>query len=212
VKNNIYQQAEFLCSAYQAAQFPPDRGREVAFAGRSNSGKSSVINAITGRKTLARVSNTPGRTQMINFFSLGDNLRLVDLPGYGYAKVSADLRRHWAQLTRDYFTGRLSLQGLVLVTDIRRQLTEHDKQMLAWSLARGVPVHILLNKVDKISRGAARQAYAGILHGHVRSAASIQIFSAIKKSGVPELMSLLDTWMKKKKGPGLLRGGRATGA
>jgi len=196
MKNNIYRQAEFLLSAHNPSQFPPDSGREVAFAGRSNSGKSSVINVITGKRSLARVSKTPGRTQQINFFSVTDDIRLVDLPGYGYAGVPGALRQHWAKLINTYFDRRKSLRGLILVTDIRRQLTAYDEQMLAWSTARQLPVCILLNKTDKLSRGAAKLAAMAVANLVDQQLTSIHLFSALKKSGVDEVCEQLDGWLQ----------------
>ena len=195
MKNNKYRQAEFLISAYKPTQFPPDSGSEVAFAGRSNSGKSSVINVVTGKRALARVSKTPGRTQMINFFSVTAEVRLVDLPGYGYASVPEAMRQHWAKLINAYFDGRKSLQGLILVTDIRRRLTAYDEQMLAWSLARRLPVRILLNKADKLSYGAARQALAEVTAAVTAESTTVQLFSALKKSGAAEVCRQLDDWL-----------------
>ena len=195
MKNNIYRQAEFLISAHNPPQFPPDSGAEVAFAGRSNSGKSSVINVITGRRALARVSKTPGRTQMINFFTVTDAIRLVDLPGYGYAGVPGSVRQHWARLITAYFDGRKSLKGLILVTDIRRLLTAYDEQMLAWSLDRQLPVRILLNKTDKLSYSAARQALTTVAGKIDPQSTTVQLFSALKKSGVDEVCRQLDEWL-----------------
>lgn len=190
-----FSQAEFVISANRPAQFPPDKGSEVAFAGRSNAGKSSALNAIAGRKSLARTSKTPGRTQLVNFFALPDGDRLVDLPGYGYARVPEAVRRHWRHLMEAYFNQRRSLAGLILVMDARRPLTEFDRQMLAWSEGVGCLTHILLTKADKLSRGKA----LAMLH-EVRSAVdsetSVQLFSATKKSGVERareaLMALLN--------------------
>ncbi|MCH8895737.1 MAG: YihA family ribosome biogenesis GTP-binding protein [Proteobacteria bacterium] len=190
-----FNQAEFVISANRPAQFPPDKGSEVAFAGRSNAGKSSALNAIAGRKSLARISKTPGRTQLVNFFALPDGDRLVDLPGYGYARVPDAMRRHWRHLMEAYFNQRRSLAGLILVMDVRRPLTEFDRQMLAWSEGVGCLTHILLTKADKLSRGKA----SAMLH-EVRSAVdpetSVQLFSATKKSGVDQareaLMTLLN--------------------
>ncbi|MFB3063135.1 MAG: ribosome biogenesis GTP-binding protein YihA/YsxC [Gammaproteobacteria bacterium] len=184
-----------MISANRPAQFPPDKGSEVAFAGRSNAGKSSALNAIAGRKSLARISKTPGRTQLVNFFALPDGDRLVDLPGYGYARVPDAMRRHWRHLMEAYFNQRRSLAGLILVMDVRRPLTEFDRQMLAWSEGVGCLTHILLTKADKLSRGKA----SAMLH-EVRSAVdpetSVQLFSATKKSGVDQareaLMALLN--------------------
>ena len=195
MKNNIYRRAEFLLSAHKPSQFPPDSGREVAFAGRSNSGKSSVINVITGKRALARVSKTPGRTQQINFFTVTDDIRLVDLPGYGYAGVPGAMRQHWAKLINTYFDRRRSLKGLILVTDIRRQLTAYDEQMLAWSMDKRLPVHILLNKMDKLSSGAARQALAAVAKTLDPQSTSLQLFSALKKTGINEVCRQLDEWL-----------------
>ena len=202
MKNNIYNQAEFLVSANLPSQFPPDYGREVAFAGRSNTGKSSVINAVTSKRALARVSKTPGRTQLINFFTVTDRIRLVDLPGYGYAEVSGTLRQHWARLTSAYFNDRRSLQGLILVTDIRRQLSEYDEQMLKWSLDQDIPVHVLRNKGDKLSLSAAKLALAAVRNQIEVYSASVQLFSALKKTGLAEVHAQLDDWLlKKRKAP-----------
>lgn len=185
-----FNQAEFVISANRPAQFPPDKGSEVAFAGRSNAGKSSALNAIAGRKSLARTSKTPGRTQLVNFFVLPDGDRLVDLPGYGYARVPEAVRRHWRHLMEAYFNQRRSLAGLILVMDARRPLTEFDRQMLAWSEGVGCLTHILLTKADKLSRGKA----SAMLH-EVRSAVdsetSVQLFSATKKSGVEQAREAL---------------------
>lgn len=195
MKNYIYRNAEFLLGAHNPSQFPPDQGREVAFAGRSNSGKSSVINVITGQRALARVSKSPGRTQQINFFTVTAEARLVDLPGYGYANVPDKLRRHWGDLIRAYFTGRRSLKGLILVTDIRRHLTAYDEQMLAWSSEQGLPVHILLNKSDKLSAGAARRTLAAVNQTIDPRFTSVQLFSVLKKNGLDEACQRLDRWL-----------------
>ena len=142
--------AQFILSANSASQFVPDEGVEVAVAGRSNAGKSSAINVIVNRRQFARTSKTPGRTQLVNFFQLRDGQRLVDLPGYGFAKVSEATRRHWGQLLQVYFESRSSLGGLILVVDIRRQLTDFDRQMLAFAESVDLPIHILLTKADKL--------------------------------------------------------------
>ena len=168
----------------------------MAFAGRSNAGKSSAINALTGQKALARTSKTPGRTQQIVFFTLDEQRRLVDLPGYGYAKVPARMQRHWQGLMQAYFDCRRSLRGLVLVMDIRHPLKEFDQMMLDWCEASGTPVHILLTKADKLSRGAAaaqRQQVERALAG--RAACDIQTFSALKHSGVEQALARLDEWL-----------------
>jgi GTP-binding protein len=176
---------EFLTSSWQTHQFPPDEGVEVAFAGRSNAGKSSALNAITGRKDLARTSKTPGRTQLINFFSLNERQRLADLPGYGYAKVPEKMRLHWRQLMERYVETRASLGGIVLVMDSRHPLTDFDRQMLEWTGAQDLPTHLLLTKADKLSRGES----AGTLKkvkAAVGEGVSAQLFSAVAKTGVDE--------------------------
>jgi GTP-binding protein len=188
---SAYPEARFISSAHRPGQFLPDEGREVAFAGRSNAGKSSAINAILGRRGLARTSKTPGRTQLVNFFHVGEGLRITDLPGYGYARVPEPVRRHWGQLMDTYFRERRSLAGLFLVMDVRHPLTEFDSRMLAWADSVGCPVHVLLTKADKLSRGKA----AATRHSVVRSLgpdAGVQLFSALNATGVDEARSVLD--------------------
>jgi GTP-binding protein len=183
----------FLKSAAAAAHFPPDSGREVAVVGRSNSGKSSAINAILDTK-LARVSKTPGRTQLINFFSLGVGRRLVDLPGYGYARVGPDVRRRWQRLLADYFETRQSLAGLMLTVDVRRGLVDLDRTMLTWLAELGVPAVLLVTKADKLSRGASQAALSKIARTappHV----STQLFSAVDRRGVEAARAQLDAWL-----------------
>jgi GTP-binding protein len=176
---------QFLTSSWQVHQFPPDIGTEVAFAGRSNAGKSSALNAITGRKDLARTSKTPGRTQLINFFVLEDGRRLADLPGYGYAKVPEKMKRHWRELMSKYVETRVSLAGLVLVMDARRPLTDFDVQMLEWSQANGLAAHLLLTKADKLSRNEANATLRKVREA-AGEIASAQLFSAVTKAGVDE--------------------------
>lgn len=178
-----YPEARFLASAHRAEQFLPDTGAEVAFAGRSNAGKSSAINAIVNRRQLARTSKTPGRTQLVNFFHLAAGQRLVDLPGYGYAKVPPATQAHWRALLERYFTSRASLRGLFLAVDVRRSLGELDLQMLAWCRALGRPVHVLLTKADKLNRGpaaAALQAARQAAGAYV----TVQLFSAETGEGL----------------------------
>lgn len=177
--------AQFLTSAWQPHQFPADVGSEVAFAGRSNAGKSSALNAITGRKDLARTSKTPGRTQLINFFALEGERRLADLPGYGYAKVPEQMKRHWRELMSQYVETRRSLVGLVIVMDARRPLTDFDLQMLQWAQAHQIDVHLLLTKADKLSRSESSAALRGVL-AEVGDAVTAQLFSAVTKAGVDE--------------------------
>lgn len=192
-----YRHARYLTSAPGLSQSPPDRGREVALAGRSNAGKSSVLNTVTGRRGLARTSKTPGRTQLINFFQITDTTRLVDLPGYGYARVSQSVKQRWKRELLHYLEARHSLQGLVLLMDIRTPLTIYDRQMLAWSEATRTPVHVLLNKADKLKRGAAKNALMKV-EGILRELcpdASVQLFSALAGTGLGELHNLLDQWL-----------------
>lgn len=190
-----YQKAYFLLSVAELKQLPPDEGIEIAIVGRSNAGKSCVINCMT-RKGLARVSKTPGRTQMINLFAIDDHRRLADLPGYGFAKVPAAAKAKWEKLLEAYFETRESLKGLILVMDIRHPLKELDWVLLDYCEQRNLAVHILLNKVDKLSRGAAAatlQSVRAALTGQYDSV-TLQTFSAIKKAGVKDLHRVLDAW------------------
>ena len=180
-----YPEACFIKSANEPSQFVADSGAEVAFAGRSNAGKSSAINAIVNRRQFARTSKTPGRTQLVNFFHLRDEQRLVDLPGYGYARVAERMRDHWAELMADYFESRRSLRGMFLVVDIRRGLGEFDGQMLAFAEQIGLAAHVLLTKADKLKRSQA----AAALHKARRDlggTATVQQFSAQNRLGVEE--------------------------
>lgn len=192
-----YQQARFLDSVAQPAQLPPDRGAEIAFAGRSNAGKSSALNALTGRRGLARTSKTPGRTRLLNLFALDDDHRLVDLPGYGYAAVPASTRDRWLQLLGNYLQQRRALRGLVLVVDIRRGLTPLDWQLLDLLVDRPLALHLLLTKTDKLGRGAARHALRRIRQELEEAGieASLQCFSATRGDGVEDLRGLLDEWL-----------------
>ena len=194
-----YPAARFMTSAPSLAQCPPDRGVEVAFAGRSNAGKSSAINAITRQKALARTSRTPGRTQLINFFALGEDesRRLVDLPGYGYAKVPEAVKREWQQHLADYLRARRSLRGVVLVMDLRHPLTEFDQTLLGWADEQEMPVHILLTKADKLKSGAAKGALQQV-RSRLREwedLVTIQLFSSLKGQGVDEACARLDAWL-----------------
>jgi len=184
----------FLTGARSAKQFPPDAGLEVAFAGRSNSGKSSAINAITGRNRLARTSKTPGRTREINFFRLADSRRLVDLPGYGYAKVAAPIREQWRELLERYFRERRSLRGLFVMVDCRRGLGELDRIMLGWGEAAGVPTAVLLTKSDKLSRAAAQAARREI-EAEVAEETPVLLFSSLTRQGVLEAQAQLLRWL-----------------
>ena len=189
-----YPQAVFIKSADAPAQFVPDEGAEVAFAGRSNAGKSSAINIIVNRRQFARTSKTPGRTQLINFFALREGARIVDLPGYGFAKVSERLREHWANLMAEYFETRASLRGMFLIVDIRRKLTDFDRQMLAFAESVGLPVHVLLTKSDKLKRGQAATALHEVRR-ELGSGITIQHFSALSRQGEDEARARLEDFL-----------------
>lgn len=185
----------FLRSANALDQCPEDCGREVAIAGRSNAGKSSVINVIANNRKLARTSKSPGRTQMLNFFLVGDNYRLVDLPGYGFAHVPADVKQHWGKLLQAYFEYRQSLAGLVLVMDVRHPLKDFDTQMLSWCRDIGLPVHILLNKADKLSQSAGLKVLDNVVRQYgADKRVSVQLFSAVTHTGVEKVKARLRGW------------------
>lgn len=186
--------ATFLKSAATLAQCPLDVGAEVAFCGRSNAGKSSALNALTDQKKLARTSKTPGRTQLINFFSLSDDLRLVDLPGYGYAKVPPKMKEEWQKNIDNYLRARTSLKGLVMVMDIRHPMKAFDELMLDWSTGAGLPAHILLTKADKLKRGP-QQSTLLKLRKNLPDNVSIQTFSATSGLGKKELIRQLNVWL-----------------
>ncbi len=189
--------ARFVLSANRVAQLPADSDAEVAFAGRSNAGKSSVINTLSCNARLARISKTPGRTQALNCFRLAPARYLIDLPGYGYAKVSHAQRNHWHHELGHYFASREALRGLVMVVDARRGLTELDWQMLELLSERRTPVHCLLNKVDKLASGAAHRTLrraAEALRDHV-GGASVQLFSASQRRGLDECYAVLARWL-----------------
>lgn len=191
-----YSHARFMLSIPDPQQAPPDAGYEVAFAGRSNAGKSSALNALTRRKSLARTSKTPGRTQHLVFFELDGERRLVDLPGYGFAKVPEKVRRHWGLAMEAYLSGRESLRGLVLMMDVRHPLTDFDKQMLQWCQHAGMPVHILLTKADKLKRGPAMSTLLKVQKTLAEQHnVSVQLFSALKHTGVEQAREVLDTWL-----------------
>ncbi|WP_062271183.1 ribosome biogenesis GTP-binding protein YihA/YsxC [Endozoicomonas arenosclerae] len=190
-----YRKAKFLTSAPKLKLCPPDNGREVAFAGRSNAGKSSALNTLTGSK-IARTSKTPGRTQLMNYFNIEDSIHLVDLPGYGYAKVPEAMKIEWQKHLDDYLTNRESLVGLVLLVDIRHPLKEFDRMMVQWSIESEMPLHILLTKSDKLKSGVAKQALNNLRRELSEyPQISMQLFSALKKAGVDQLAQRLDTWL-----------------
>jgi len=193
----LFRNAQFEISIAKPSGLPPPSGAEIAFAGRSNAGKSSAINTLAGHVRLAFVSKTPGRTQLINFFRLNCGAVMVDLPGYGYAAVPERVKQQWQGLMEKYLKERESLIGLVLIMDVRRPLTELDRRMLDWFLPSGRPVHVLLTKSDKLSRGAA----SAVLHEVRRALAphggqvTVQLFSSLKKSGVEEAERVVGGWL-----------------
>ena len=192
-----FRKAAFLQSASAIENAPTDFGSEVAFAGRSNSGKSSAINTLTHQGKLARTSRTPGRTQLINFFSLSEHQRLVDLPGYGFAKVPLAVKKKWNQQLERYLQYRESLRGLVMLMDVRHPLTEPDRQMLSWAEAASMPVHILLTKADKLKRGPAQSTLLSVREelSTQSDLISVQLFSSLKRQGVDTLGRQLNNWL-----------------
>lgn len=191
-----YRKTVFLTSAARLSQTPPDSGFEVAFAGRSNAGKSSAINALCDQKTLARTSKTPGRTQLLNFFAIDEQRRIVDLPGYGYAKVAESIKREWQGLLATYLEQRECLRGLVLMMDIRHPLKDYDLQMLQWADHMALPVHVLLTKADKLKKGPAANTVLKVREGlnKMNGQFTVQAFSSLKKSGIAEAHGQLDKW------------------
>lgn len=192
-----YQQAHFIQSATTQSTLPAELGFEVAFAGRSNAGKSSSLNRLCQQKALARVSKTPGRTQLINFFAIPQGRYLVDLPGYGYAKVPEKVKKQWQAFIESYLGTRFTLRGLVLIMDIRRPMQDYDKVMLSWAQSRNLAVHILLNKSDKFKRGKASASLMKAKKelNQYTNPVSIQMFSAFKGDGVEILKEKLDDWL-----------------
>lgn len=188
---------EYLASAHKMEELLPDSGREVAFAGRSNAGKSSAINALANRHRLAFVSKTPGRTQTINFFGAGKNRRWVDLPGYGYAKVSKAERAYWGELISAYLSTRSALMGLILLSDSRHGIKPLDEQLISWFIPTGRPVHVLLTKSDKLSQSACatalRDAQNLLSRGYLNC--TVQLFSATANKGVTQANALVAQWL-----------------
>jgi GTP-binding protein len=187
--------ATFIKSASRATDFPADTGREAAFVGRSNSGKSTALNLLAGVRKLARVSKTPGRTQLVNFFAAGEDRRLVDLPGYGFARVAADVQERWEQVLSTYLLERQSLVGLVLTVDIRRGLTPLDAQLLQWLKPRALPLMVLLTKADKLSRGAGLAQQRAVAK-ELGARAHLTRFSAIDREGVEQAQGWLTDWLE----------------
>ncbi len=195
-----FQAAEFTTSAPSLKQCPEDSGCEVAFAGRSNAGKSSAINTLTRKRGLARTSKTPGRTQLINFFAVAIDRRIVDLPGYGYAKVPKAMKAEWDKHLAEYLQQRNSLSGLILLMDIRHPLQDYDQQMLNWAAQAGLPVHVLLTKSDKLKRGPAQNMLLKVEQrlrdmDPGRTLLTVQTFSSLKKDGLPQLEAQLSHWL-----------------
>lgn len=194
--NNPFRIARYLMGAAKLSQLPPDQGVEVALAGRSNAGKSTALNAITDQKSLAKTSKTPGRTQLINLFRLDDASRLTDLPGYGFAKVSKDVKKQWQATLSAYLQKRQCLKALVVFMDIRHPLKETDKQMINWAINAELAVHVVLSKADKLKSGARKSALLAANKQLMRISGDIssQVLSATSKLGVEELIDKLKTW------------------
>ncbi len=196
--SNPLNAAHYLRSAHTAAQLPPDVGAEIAFAGRSNAGKSSALNALVGHNALARVSKTPGRTQQLVYFEIKPEKLLVDLPGYGYAKVPLDLLAHWQEFIEGYFQTRNSLCGLVVVMDIRHPLKDYDLQMLGFAVQRGIPAHAILTKADKLGRGQQTDTLRKVkneLFARFGDTVGAQAFSSESKLGVDEARAIVANWL-----------------
>ncbi len=192
-----FRQAEFRTSAAKLSGCPPDVGCEVAFAGRSNAGKSSAINTLTDNKRMARTSKTPGRTQLLNFFDVGEQQRLVDLPGYGFAKVPLQVKETWQRHLGEYLRERQSLAGLILLMDCRHPLQEFDRMMLSWAEGCNMPVHILLTKADKLKKGPGNSTLLSVRKElEQQELVSVQLFSALKRTGLDQLREKLQTWLR----------------
>jgi GTP-binding protein len=199
--------AEFLKSAADPRGFPPDDCGEVAFVGRSNSGKSSAINAVTGARKLARVSKTPGRTQLINFFSFGPGRRLVDLPGYGFARVAPAVRQRWRGLLEAYLADRRGLRGIVITIDARRGVMDLDTAMIDWAESLSLPMLLLLTKADKLSRGQALAAQRKVADHAPSGVVAVPLFSALTGQGADEVREQLDRWLEPSADARGVRGG-----
>lgn len=196
--NPMYHQAKFINSAPRLQDAPPDQGMEIAFAGRSNAGKSSAINTLVQQNALARVSKTPGRTQLLNFFAIDEGRKLVDLPGYGYAKVPESIKKDWQKMMETYLNERKALCGMVLVMDIRHPLTEFDWQLIEWCEHAKLPLHILLTKADKLNYGAAKSTLLKVQKelSRIEIVVTLQLFSALDKTGIDDIHHMLDEWFK----------------
>lgn len=197
IRNYNYHMTHFVISAPDIRHLPRDEGIEVAFAGRSNAGKSSALNTLTNQKGLARTSKTPGRTQLINLFEVVDGVRLVDLPGYGYAEVPEEMKLKWQRALGEYLQKRNCLKGLVVLMDIRHPLKDLDQQMITWAVAVGTPVLLLLTKADKLASGARKAQLNMVREAIIPFMGDIQVeaFSSLKKIGVDKLREKLDTFI-----------------
>lgn len=195
-KNYNYHQTKFVTSAPDIRHLPNDHGIEIAFAGRSNAGKSSALNALTQQKNLARTSKTPGRTQLINLFEVTEGIRLVDLPGYGYAEVPELIKRQWQRALSEYLQKRKCLKGLIILMDIRHPLKDMDIQMIGWSVAMNIPVLVLLTKADKLVPNKRKTQVIAVRNRLKTVAGNIQVesFSSLKKMGIDKLRLKLDEW------------------
>lgn len=196
--SNLFSHCEFLISAYKTGQLPEDVGMEIAFAGRSNAGKSTTINALTNHKGLAKVSKTPGRTQLFNCFEFKPGMRLVDLPGYGYAKVPIKMKKHWEKEIDSYLMNRESLIGVVIIMDIRHPMKQFDEQMIHWAHQSGLHSHVLLNKADKLKSGEIKKTLMKVEKAiaAISPSTTCQVFSALRKTGAKELSAILSPWFK----------------
>lgn len=196
MKTQDYRDITFLKSAAELKQLPPDTGYEVAFAGRSNAGKSSALNALTGNKKMAKTSKTPGRTQLINLFTIDEERRLVDLPGYGYAKVSESIKQRWQKTLARYLEKRTCLRGLVLIMDIRHPLKDMDRHIIEWAIQAQLPIHILLSKADKLKRSPALNTLQSVskTFSPYGDLVTVQLFSATKREGIETLTAQLNQW------------------
>lgn len=196
MKNWNYQQTKFVLSAPDIRHLPSDTGIEVAFAGRSNAGKSSALNTLTNQKSLARTSKTPGRTQLINLFEVAEGKKLVDLPGYGYAEVPEEMKLKWQRALGEYLQKRQCLQGLVVLMDIRHPLKDLDQQMINWAVLSNIPVMVLLTKADKLASGARKAQLNRVREDALAFGGDVQVevFSSLKKLGVDKLRHKLDSW------------------
>ena len=195
----LLHRSEYLDSVHTRSQLPPDQGIEVAIAGRSNAGKSSLINRLCRQKGLAKTSRTPGRTRQLVFFRLDEHHHLVDLPGYGYAKVSGDLKRHWKGLIQSYLDRRRALAGLVVVMDIRHPLKDSDIELIEWAGSRGLALHLVLTKADKLGRGKQKEALLQV-RNRIDERVGVQLFSATSGQGLADLEAVMIDWFSQEPG------------